>query len=660
MSRLTLIPVSLLATLSAAHATPAGIDGLRLWLDPADAGTIQTSGGLVTQWNDKSGFGNHAVQTDPNRQPVVGAGVLGGQNAIRLDAAGPGNFAGNPTDDGLLVNPAFSLGRAYTVFLVDQYWGAVQGRTLTSYTPNNNWLFGHWNGTESHYTGNFIGPNVGAGTNNPLVSAAIGTGTSNYLYREDRGSGYSNDLAWVAPGGNLIIGEDFAGTWNEGSQADIGDVIAFNRALTDTERWRVEDYLSTKYSQPFRLSRAHSTRTTVFSGADAGEGLDLQGNFLAAVNVGGPGGFTIGNANFTSDTGVTAENHIPNWQTTTFGGATPTADDSGLRTVMDSIRWSAVGNGGPEDIQVSIPGLIPGNTYKLQLLFGEGGAGSTRHHAVQVEGKNLISDFAEGSHRGTDNPTALGSAVVHEFVARDNTLNFSLHSVGLAGGDLNQLLNGFTVEDRGVTGLTTTGTFTSASQLDLSGVFDYAVSVGGGGGQTVGSVAFTNDSVAGVRMGAENIIANTWAPQDFTGSPDDAALGAAMSSIRWSETLGMHDGLSVDLAVTPGQEYKLQLLLMEGCCVGRGFDVSFEGVLTVSDFSADALGATLLNETGAVITHTFTAGDDSFNIMLDGFATTFADKNPILNAFTLERIPEPGTVSLSLLAGAFLLRRRRR
>ena len=654
----TRISLSLLSTLAAAHATPAGIDGLRLWLDPT-VGIQLSGGGTVQQWNDQSGFGNHAVQPDPLRQPAVGVGVLGGQNAIRLDAVGGGNFTTSPTDDGMLINSGFSLNRAYTVFLVDQYWGnSAQGRTLTSYTPNNNWLLGHWNGTESHYTGNFVGPNVGAGVNNPLVSTAVGTGTSNYLFREDRGSGYHSNPGWVAPGGNLVIGEDSTGTWNEASQADIGDVIAFNRALTDTERWIVDDFLRAKYNQPFRITRSHPTYTTVFSGGDLGEGLDLQGNFVAAVNVGGPSGFSIGDANFTTDTGVTAENHIPGWQATTFGGGTPTANDQNLRTVMDSIRWSSPNGSGPEDVQVAIPGLIPGNTYKLQLLFGEAGPGSTRHHAVNVEGKDVIRDFAEGSHRGTDNGTGLGTAVVHQFVAGDNTLNVALHSLGLNSGDLNQLLNGFTLEDRGVKGVATTGTFSTASQLDLTGIFDYAVAVGGSGGQTIGSAAFTADNVAGVTLGAENQITN-WVPTDFTGSPDDVQLGQVMSSIRWSETLGMHDGLSLDLAVTPGQEYKLQLMFMEGCC-DRGWDVSFEGVLTVRDFSLLALGATQANERGAVITYTFTAEDGTLNVMLDGFSANFADRNPIFNAFTLERIPEPGTATLSLLAGALLLRRRRR
>jgi hypothetical protein len=63
-----------------------------------------------------------------------------------------------------------------------------------------------------------------------------------------------------------------------------------------------------------------------------------------------------------------------------------------------------------------------------------------------------------------------------------------------------------------------------------------------------------------------------------------------------------------------------------------------------------------------VITHTFTAADGNFSVMLDGWNTAFADRSPIMNAFTLERltvIPEPATALLGLLAGALFLRRRR-
>jgi len=651
---------SLLSTLATAGATPAGIDGLRLWLDASDGSTINLSGGLVTQWSDKSGFGNHAVQTDPARQPTVGAGALAGLNAIHLDAVGGGGFTTTPTDDGMLINPAgFNLSRNYTAYLVDQYWGSsAQGRTLTNMDSGvTNWLLGHWNGSEGHYTGDFIGGLTPAGVNNPLFSEAVGTGASNYHNRDFRSRGYAN--TFLNQPGRLGIGEDNAIGWSEASQADIGEVIAFNRALTDTERWQVQDYLRTKYNQPFAISHQHATRSTVFTGGDAGEGLDFQGNFVAAVNVGGPSGFNIGDAAFTSDTGVVAENQIPNWLTTDFGGATPTANDSNLRTVMNSIRWSNPSDGGINDVSVTIPGLTIGKTYKVQMLFAESGVNSSRHHAVELEGKSIHNDYAEGAYRGVDNPNGLGNALIHEFVAQDTTLNFRLHSTGLANGDLNQLLNGFTVEDRGVTGITTTGTFTSASQLDMAGTFPYAVTMGGAGGQVVGSAAFTSEFVAGVQVGAENSIANWVGGANFGGSSDDVNLSSAMASIRWNETNGIQDGLSLDLDVVTGDMYKLQLLFMEGCC-DRGFDVAFEGVRTVDNFNPNAMGASIGNSRGAVITHEFTAGDPLFSIMIDGFATGFGDKNPALNAFTLERlIPEPGTAGLTLFAGALLLRRRR-
>ena len=44
-----------------AIANPTVISGCRLWLDASDSSSITTSGSSVTQWNDKSGFNNHAT-----------------------------------------------------------------------------------------------------------------------------------------------------------------------------------------------------------------------------------------------------------------------------------------------------------------------------------------------------------------------------------------------------------------------------------------------------------------------------------------------------------------------------------------------------------------------------------------------------------------------
>src|SRR5687768_6429265 len=90
-------------------------------------------------------------------------------------------------------------------------------------------------------------------------------------------------------------------------------------------------------------SRAAVT-TGTFTGGDPGEGLDLQGNFTYAVNVGPSGGAgKVGDANFTPDSvaGVTviAVNAIATggWGAVDYGD---TENDNNLSTVMKSIRWS--------------------------------------------------------------------------------------------------------------------------------------------------------------------------------------------------------------------------------------------------------------------------------------------------------------------------------
>ena len=48
-------------------------NSLALWLDASDASSITSSGGLVSQWNDKSGNNRHATQTNAGSRPSVSA-----------------------------------------------------------------------------------------------------------------------------------------------------------------------------------------------------------------------------------------------------------------------------------------------------------------------------------------------------------------------------------------------------------------------------------------------------------------------------------------------------------------------------------------------------------------------------------------------------------
>ena len=58
-----------------------------LWVDASDETTITESGGAVSQWDDKSGNGNHLKQASSTFQPITGTHTLNGRNTIYNDGA---------------------------------------------------------------------------------------------------------------------------------------------------------------------------------------------------------------------------------------------------------------------------------------------------------------------------------------------------------------------------------------------------------------------------------------------------------------------------------------------------------------------------------------------------------------------------------------------
>jgi hypothetical protein len=609
---------------------PADTPGLRLWLDASDASTIFTDGGgLVDAWEDKSGNGFHATQTDAARKPSVGAGVLGGANAIHFDSAG-GTDANN---DGLAIDTGLFLGRPYTAYIVDQYWGAVQGRTLQGLTTN--WLLGKWGGGNAHYAGGWVGPAGGVPAVLSTPTIASGVGRPNYSQFNINGSftGYSGALD--SPG-NMLLGFSDGGGFNETSQSDIAEVIIYGRLLGVNERDAMDAYLGTKYGIPVSR-RWLSTRVDVFTGADPGEGLDFSGNFLYAVNARGPGGFAIGDASFTDDTGIiVSENEILNWFPASFTIDTP--DDNNLNTLMQSIRYTTTNGVGIEDVKINLTGLTAGKIYKLQLLFGD--SDTARHWAISIDGDKVLTDEYIAAYTGTS--TAAGAALVHEFVARKTALDIVLSGISLVGGDINPIIQGLTLEDQGpLLNTASTKVVNSAADLDFSGTFVYAVNAFGAAAGQVGDAFFTDDNISGVTISAPNMIADgAWVIPDLGSTTDDDNLETVLRSIRWSGNDSHEKPLAIDFtALTAGQTYKLQLLF-DDSGTARGFDIALDGVLIVNNFSA-APSAPATAAVAVVID--FTAGaDGSAHVGLEGFATPFGDKNPILNGFTLEQTDSDG------------------
>jgi len=173
--------------------------------------------------------------------------------------------------------------------------------------------------------------------------------------------------------------------------------------------------------------------------------------------------------------------------------------------------------------------------------------------------------------------------------------------------------------------------------LDLDGRFLYAVNARGPGGFFIDDAFFTSDqnnATAGYTHNAGAEILN-WANPNYGATSNDNNLEVLMQSIRHGAPGQQHQVNLANLIV--GREYKVQLMFTESCC-DRGFDVSVNGVLVANDFNVKNTQGVITNApiNGALVTHSFVAASTTANILLNGAATSFTDKNPILSALTLE------------------------
>ena len=84
--------------------SPSSLSSLIGWWDADDTSSITHTNGAVSQWADKSGIGNHLVQTIDGDSPVTGTRTLNGRNV--LDFGGVNDFL---ISSGVSVGPSLSM-----------------------------------------------------------------------------------------------------------------------------------------------------------------------------------------------------------------------------------------------------------------------------------------------------------------------------------------------------------------------------------------------------------------------------------------------------------------------------------------------------------------------------------------------------------------------
>ncbi len=229
---------------SSAGQDPPVTDGILLWLDATDPATLfqdegltipAKGGDLIGGWMDKSGNEFHAVQPDDFKQPEYNLTAMNGHPAVR--------FTGTNDTDGMIISDDLVLYRPYTAFIVNQYWGDARGRTLQS--RDLNWLHGLWSGNPASYAEGWVSINRTAEPNFVYVEDTVGDiggGSQFFVNGIDR---TISDLPAADPGRLGLVSEgSFPG---EVSDADISEILLYDRILDDNELTAMRTYLYDKY-----------------------------------------------------------------------------------------------------------------------------------------------------------------------------------------------------------------------------------------------------------------------------------------------------------------------------------------------------------------------------------------------------------------------------
>ena len=205
-----------------------------LWLDAFDSNTITESGGLVSQWSDKSGNGNHAVQASGTRQPVYD-----GSTKITFDGV----------DD--FFEMTASLKSMF--FVVRNASGSNEGTTACSLIGRNDstsYVFLRQALADYSISLNGVAlSNTGdASINESYLIPGTGLGTDiaipGYVPFPERDQA---DIIYFQL--DSAVDWQVIASFNNAYFADleIHEIIGFDRSLSAKERTKIRDYLSRKW-----------------------------------------------------------------------------------------------------------------------------------------------------------------------------------------------------------------------------------------------------------------------------------------------------------------------------------------------------------------------------------------------------------------------------
>lgn len=215
--------------------TPLDFPGLVLWLDADDPATITDSGGTVTLWTDKSPAGLDFTITSgagpPRTGPTTGIGTINSRNVLTF----------NGTSDTMAASSSILVGDLYIVatffagpITINGLFSKNVGDTENIRLISGQLVFATQGG------GDYIDENVGG----ELFINAIETASISF----DVPFILDADVGPIIPTFIPQLSQSqFTNRWWRGV---IGEVVIYDRILSNNERLDITHYLSNKWAIP--------------------------------------------------------------------------------------------------------------------------------------------------------------------------------------------------------------------------------------------------------------------------------------------------------------------------------------------------------------------------------------------------------------------------
>jgi hypothetical protein len=248
--------------------TPEAIT-TELWLDGADASTITLNGSVVSQWNDKSGNGRNATQSDNSKRPEYIANSINGRYALDWDGV----------DDSMEVSGAISTSLQSVMSGDDTHSVAmvleadvISNSPVIFHVPESSWEFLieinasggglYWGYTTSAYRTYSTGDFVSITKPTFFVLTKSGSSTGDAYSAGSLVSSYSvNFGATPTMTSNFLIGSYSSASYNYNGR--IAEIIVSNETWDTETRQRVEGYLAHKWGLEGDLPVDHPYKSVV-------------------------------------------------------------------------------------------------------------------------------------------------------------------------------------------------------------------------------------------------------------------------------------------------------------------------------------------------------------------------------------------------------------